>query len=572
MGLSSSKNIRYQKLKEDSEYINQNNENNSKNSKIYSDSEVNDLFNEFMENDLIQSFFYSKKTDDETFNKLKSEELDKLLEFYNSNKKFYKNYFESSLNKRLIPEIKDLVKEFTFKDNNYGKYAYQYKIEQCIQRIEKNKDLYEIKHLTIMLVGKSGVGKSTLINNILKLDKNQKAKTGTGKFQTEKINEYQSENIPFLRLVDTRGIELNLDYGAEAVKNDAIKYINKQTNLNNVNNFVHCIWYCITGNRFEQVEIDLLNSLRNSYCDNQIPIIIVYTQATDNNTIDEMQNYIKEKNIDANFIKVLAERKKLVNNSYLSPFGKEELIKKTLEKCKNALKGKMFSVITKNMSEYILQILKEQNDLDKQYIYRKMKLSVTQNYTSVREKDNFIEFVIYLLGFNIIIFFERKETRLNYESKQKFLNSSIINDFLELVIKDYEQKVEEIITPLLKNQAIIFIDLQVSVQKKYKKEIFYENQRNIEDFKNTIRNFLCDNFHYIGQKLILNFIFKKIYELLSNEFVNQTNSLCLKIINEENIKEQIKQCYLKKYNEFENKVSSFNYHFTENIELLYNSD
>ena len=35
---------------------------------------------------------------------------------------------------------------------------------------------------------------------------------------------------------------------------------------NDYNNFVHCIWYCLTGERFEQVEIDLLNRLRNYRC------------------------------------------------------------------------------------------------------------------------------------------------------------------------------------------------------------------------------------------------------------------------------------------------------------------
>jgi len=60
-----------------------------------------------------------------------------------------------------------------------------------------------------MLVGKSGVGKSTLINGVLKLEKGEKAKTGTGQFITIKYEPYKSDSVPFLRLIDTRGIELN---------------------------------------------------------------------------------------------------------------------------------------------------------------------------------------------------------------------------------------------------------------------------------------------------------------------------------------------------------------------------
>ena len=50
------------------------------------------------------------------------------------------------------------------------------------KKIEKNENSYKIEYLTVMLVGKSGVGKSTLINSVLKLNKNGRAKTGTGQF------------------------------------------------------------------------------------------------------------------------------------------------------------------------------------------------------------------------------------------------------------------------------------------------------------------------------------------------------------------------------------------------------
>jgi hypothetical protein len=71
-------------------------------------------------------------------------------------------------------------------------------------------------------------------------------------------------------------------------------------------------WYCITGKRFEQAEIELLNALRATYKDNNIPIIIVYTQATDDEAIVSMKKYIKEQNIKGDFIQVLAKRKKMV--------------------------------------------------------------------------------------------------------------------------------------------------------------------------------------------------------------------------------------------------------------------
>ena len=62
-----------------------------------------------------------------------------------------------------------------------------------------------------------------------------------------------------------------------------------------------------------------------------------------------MKKYIENKNIDAQFIKILAERKELVNNQYLEAFGLDELVNETLKKCKKAMKGEMRSVMTNNI-------------------------------------------------------------------------------------------------------------------------------------------------------------------------------------------------------------------------------
>ena len=209
-----------------------------------------------------------------------------------------------------------------------------------------------------MLVGKSGVGKSTLINNMLKIkEASKKAEIGTGNFQTTEIKAYYNEDLPYLRLIDTRGIELNIKYGAEAIMKDAQNYIKDQLSTNDINNFIHCIWYCITGDRFEQAEIDLLNSLKYTYPDNKIPIIIVYTQATDENIISDMKKYIKQININEKFIKILAERKKLIDRKYLEAFGLDELLNETFKKCKSAIKGDMHSVMTNNIFQHIKNIL-----------------------------------------------------------------------------------------------------------------------------------------------------------------------------------------------------------------------
>jgi hypothetical protein len=49
--------------------------------------------------------------------------------------------------------------------------------------------------------------------------------------------------VQFLRLVDTRGIELNQGFGAEEIKTEAEKFIKSQLKLGDMNNFVLVLYY-----------------------------------------------------------------------------------------------------------------------------------------------------------------------------------------------------------------------------------------------------------------------------------------------------------------------------------------
>ena len=50
---------------------------------------------------------------------------------------------------------------YTLIQRENGEKAFQEKIEKCVEKIKRNENEYRIDYLTIMLVGKSGVGKST---------------------------------------------------------------------------------------------------------------------------------------------------------------------------------------------------------------------------------------------------------------------------------------------------------------------------------------------------------------------------------------------------------------------------
>ena len=148
--------------------------------------------------------------------------------------------------------------------------------------------------------------------------------------------------------------------------------------------------------------MDLLKALRGSYGENKIPKIIVYTQATDDNTISEMFRHIKASNIEEEFIKVLAKRKKLTNANYLDSFGLSEILKEKLNKRKKALKGEMRTVMVDNISKHIRNILKGDNSHIKNYINEKAILDFIKEY-KIKTDDEFIDYILKMYG-NIAFF------------------------------------------------------------------------------------------------------------------------------------------------------------------------
>jgi len=120
----------------------------------------------------------------------------------NYNKNEYISDFETNL--ELAPFSTQLINDFSknidfckeelnTQYNNYISYLNEYienilkieneenlfssRIDNSIEKLSKKMSELEVKHLNILLVGPSGVGKSCLINSILNLDEGKMAKT-----------------------------------------------------------------------------------------------------------------------------------------------------------------------------------------------------------------------------------------------------------------------------------------------------------------------------------------------------------------------------------------------------------
>ena len=133
----------------------------------------------------------------------------------------------------------------------------------------------ELNKMNFIIIGSSGVGKSTLINEIFG---EQLAQEGKGKRTTVESTKYESKLVPFLSLLDTMGTEIGTGHRLIDVLKETLNKITDKLDSNDPNEHIHCILYCTTYNRFFNDELEVILQLRKKYDGKKLPIVIVYTQ------------------------------------------------------------------------------------------------------------------------------------------------------------------------------------------------------------------------------------------------------------------------------------------------------
>lgn len=195
--------------------------------------------------------------------------------------------------------------------------------KKCMDAI--NEKLKSLKKLNIIVVGKSGVGKSTLINSLFR---DKIAETGLGRPITTEIRKIEKKDYP-MAIYDTPGFELSEGQQAK-VKEEIIELIHKGLATGDINNAIHCIWYCINvgGNRtFDQTEINWLKELIEKNKVTKVPIIVVLTQACPKTKGKQMQTLVEKENLDIiKVIPVLAQDMDFDGEYVAKAYGLDQLV------------------------------------------------------------------------------------------------------------------------------------------------------------------------------------------------------------------------------------------------------
>ncbi len=193
------------------------------------------------------------------------------------------------------------------------------RIMAAIRDVQKN-----MTKLNIMVMGKTGAGKSTLINNVFSRNL---AQTGVGKPVTQAIRKYEIEDFP-LAIYDTPGLELGGENAIDELLKEAKEVLSKGA-IKGISESIHCIWYCVStpSHRFEEAEIEFIKKFldeANVYC---VPVIIVLTQSYSKKDAKTLMAEIDKENLNGvQIVPVLAQDVDIDDEYVIKAYGMDTLI------------------------------------------------------------------------------------------------------------------------------------------------------------------------------------------------------------------------------------------------------
>jgi uncharacterized protein (DUF697 family)/GTPase SAR1 family protein len=178
--------------------------------------------------------------------------------------------------------------------------------------------LRERGHVNVLVAGRTGVGKSTLVNAVFQGDL---ATTGHGRPVTTHTREITKEGVP-LSIFDTRGLEMA---DCTAALRTLEAFIAARQQDRDANRRIHVAWVCVEEDlrRVEEAESALARALAA-----HVPVVGVITKArADRGFRTRVQELMPEA---PNVVRVRALRDEFDDGHILEPMGLRELVELTM--------------------------------------------------------------------------------------------------------------------------------------------------------------------------------------------------------------------------------------------------
>lgn len=284
------------------------------------------------------------------------------------------------------------------------------------------------KSAKILLLGKTGVGKSAFINYFVG---REVAKAEAGEPATLiNFEPYIAEGFDHsnkITICDTKGLEsLNAN---EQIKEIINEIVQRNKSDNNIFDWFHTIFYCISFSnpRFEDFEIKFINTLQKELKQH---IHIIITHCDNNNATQEnilkMKEKIKSDLVDTSNIEIFEvvsiKKKKLIGKS-VEPSGKEVIAERVFDLLLEDIAYKLSNEYAEKLRNSIEQIV----------------------YRAFSKLDDFIENK-FKLGTLIDFIKDPDETEDNLNTHMEEVFSELEDDMDDIIEKTNEE-FSEILKP-----------------------------------------------------------------------------------------------------------------------------